>query len=390
MQGVKRYVVQYDMTSIIMIPKGVSSLFTPPSLTSTMVWLDAIEDYHKLEDSNYSARQEFILRHGLDVKIESDSWLEGTLLLSMESTLCAKVESDLKCLPVNQHGAITMLCFIIKCMVIRNQETWDALEEYIETFDIRSFPGENVPTACLKLKAVVTVLGDRLPSNAVRTIFEGFARASTKSFAPVCDSKIAMQSNSIYASLVAKQTLCSQVTSMLNDLEQKYQQLITAKNGRVLVTLVRLLLRTLLSTLPLNTKEWNKAIQLMSKASLVFQLKNRPKMQIYHHCGKKGHVRPLCTQYLAEKANGTLPPPGAKQFGKPAVNGKPAFNKEKCRDKFDKDPKLKALLSAFAAFTSDYIADSQEVSKRRTTTTLKKEMNPMTRTSKLFWAWWVL
>ncbi len=229
MQGIKQYVVQDDMTSIIMIPKGVSSLFTPTSITSTTVWLDAIKDYDKLKDSNYSAWQEFILHHGLDVKIESDSWLEGTLLLSMESTLCAKVESDLKCLLENQRGAITMLCFIIKRMVIRNQEAWDALEEYINTFDIRCFPGENVPTTCLKLKAVVTVLGDRLPSNAVRTILEGFACASTKSFTLVCDSKIAMQSNSIYASLVAKQTICSQVTSVLNNLEQKYQQLITAK-----------------------------------------------------------------------------------------------------------------------------------------------------------------
>jgi hypothetical protein len=126
---------------------------------------------------NFSAWQEFILHHGLDVKIKSDSWLEGTLLLSMESTLQAKVESDLKCLPVHQRGAITMLCFIIKRMVIRNQEAWDALKDYIKTFDIRSFPGKNVPTACLKLKAVVTVLGDRLPSNAVCAILEGFACA---------------------------------------------------------------------------------------------------------------------------------------------------------------------------------------------------------------------
>jgi hypothetical protein len=75
------------------------------------------------------------------------------------------------------------------------------------------------------------------------------------------------------------------------------------------------------------------------------------------------HFRPLCRQYLAEKANGPLPPLGAKRLGKPALNCKPAFNKEKRRDKFDKDPKLKALLSAFAAFTTDYIADSQEVSE---------------------------
>ncbi len=83
MQGIKQYVVQYNMTSIIMIHKGAFSLFTPPSITFTMVWLDTIKDYDKLEDSNYSAWQEFILHHGLDVKIESYSWLEGIFLLSI-------------------------------------------------------------------------------------------------------------------------------------------------------------------------------------------------------------------------------------------------------------------------------------------------------------------
>jgi hypothetical protein len=102
------------------------------------------------------------------------------------------------------------------------------------------------------------------------------------------------------------------------------------------------------------------AAYVTSKSRLAFE--EWAKTQICHHCGKKGHVCPLCRQYLAEKANGTLPPLGAKQFGKLAVNGKPAFNKEKRRDKFDKDQKLKALLSAFAAFTTDYIAKSQEVS----------------------------
>jgi hypothetical protein len=51
------------------------------------------------------------------------------------------------------RGSIMMLRFIIKRMIIRNQEAWDALMEYVKTFDIRDFPGENVPTACLKLKA---------------------------------------------------------------------------------------------------------------------------------------------------------------------------------------------------------------------------------------------
>ncbi len=33
--------------------------------------------------------------------------------------------------------------------------------------------------------------------------------------------------------------------------------------------------------------------------------------------------------------------------------------KDNRREKFNKDPKLKALLSTFAAFTTDYLADSQ-------------------------------
>ena len=77
------------------------------------------------------------MRHGTNVEIESDNWLEGTLLLSMETTLRSEVESDLINLPDNQRGSITMLWFIIKRMIIRNQEAWDALKEYVKTFDIR-------------------------------------------------------------------------------------------------------------------------------------------------------------------------------------------------------------------------------------------------------------
>jgi hypothetical protein len=174
-QGINRYIIQYDFSSIIIIPHGISSAFTPASISSSTKWLHAINDFNCLNNHQYLAWQEFILRHETDVEIESNDWLKGTLLQSMEVTLCAEVESDLQGLPVNHHGAVTMLRFIIKCLIIRNQEAWDALEDYAKTFDIRNFPGKNVPTACLKLKAVINVLGNKTPSNAVCTILEGFA-----------------------------------------------------------------------------------------------------------------------------------------------------------------------------------------------------------------------
>ncbi len=62
-------------------------------------------------------------------------------------------------------------------MVIKNQEAKDALENYIRSFDITKFPGKNVPTACLCLKAIAGALGDNdLPTNAIRKVLEGFAK----------------------------------------------------------------------------------------------------------------------------------------------------------------------------------------------------------------------
>jgi hypothetical protein len=101
MQEIKQYVLQYDMVSLILLPHGISSAFSPAHITLSTRWLNAIDDYDVLEDYQYAAWQELILRHGTDVKIKSNDWLKVTILLSMETTHRAEVESDLKSLPVN-------------------------------------------------------------------------------------------------------------------------------------------------------------------------------------------------------------------------------------------------------------------------------------------------
>ena len=142
------------MNPILMIPQGVD-VKNPANVSRACIFFNAIDDWQKLEDKDYFQWQKFVLLYGSSVEVESDNWLKETLLLSMERTLCSKVESDMKSLPLQkQKGAITMLCFIIKHMVVRNQEAKDALEIYLKTFNITAFPGENVPIACLRLKAV--------------------------------------------------------------------------------------------------------------------------------------------------------------------------------------------------------------------------------------------
>jgi hypothetical protein len=190
MNGIKPYAIQYGMVSLLKIPQV--SVMSPKNIfKSCAVMLNAIDDYDKIDDSHFCNWQEFINCDGREVELERDSWLEDTLHLSMEPTLWSEVKSDLKCLPPSQQSTVIMLRFIIKRMVICNQEAWVSLEDYIKVFDIRNYPGKNVPTTCLKLKAIVNILGDELPSNSVCTILEGFANASTtSSFNQVCLTKI--------------------------------------------------------------------------------------------------------------------------------------------------------------------------------------------------------
>ncbi len=92
-----------------------------------------------------------------------------------------------------------MLRCIIKRMVVKTQEAKDALESYIKDFNITKFPSENVPCACLWLKAVAKALGNKdLPSNVLCKVLEEFAKSSTKLFYDVCSSQIAMRHASFY------------------------------------------------------------------------------------------------------------------------------------------------------------------------------------------------
>ncbi len=216
LKSICRFCTQYDMTSLIMIPQGVD-LSKPLHVAKATRFNDAIEDWHKLSDTDYFSWQEFVLRHGTDFKLESDNWLDNVLHLSMEKTLCSEIKSDLNSIPKHQRGSVTTLCCIIKCMVVHNQEAQDALGNYIKTFDITKFP-------------VAHALGERnLPMNAVQRVLEGFARSSTSSFNKFCTSQIALRCGSFYDKLMSNNFLQTQLNNVLNDLESTYLDLVGSK-----------------------------------------------------------------------------------------------------------------------------------------------------------------
>jgi hypothetical protein len=306
LENLKCYCIQYNMNPILMIPQGVD-FKNPANVSRAWVFFNAIDDWQKLEDEDYFQWQEFVLLYGSSVEVESDNWLEETLLLSMETTLHSKVESDMKSLPLQkQKGAITMICFIIKRMVVRNQEAKDALETYLKIFNITAFPGKNVQIACLRLKAVAQALGnDDLPKNIVRTILKGFSKSLTDTFNNVLKSKIAMRSDSMYRTLLNNSTLHNQLSEALHDLENKYQELIGGKK-RAGVGHTGLLQGSLFKV---STEDPEQEIQDTHAYAAIKKIPFEEwckKYAICHHCGKKGHICPDCEKFRADVDAGKI------------------------------------------------------------------------------------
>ncbi len=226
LKNIRTFSTQYDMVSLLLIPQDID-LSKPHLVTTAHHFKDSIEEWHSLDNNHYFKWQEFLLRYGSNEETTSNNWLKEVLLLLMEPTLRAEVESDMVSMPKQQRGAITTLRCIIKRMVVKNQEVKDALETYIKDFDITKYPGENVPTACFCLKAIARALGNgNLPSNTIRKVLEGFAKSLTKSFNDFCSSRIALRRGCFYTDIMKGKSIQSQLCNLFDDIEMTYLDLV--------------------------------------------------------------------------------------------------------------------------------------------------------------------
>ena len=350
------------MMSILRIPQGVD-FSQPQQVATASSFKDAIEDWKDIDDKTYHKWQEFILTYSTSTEIESDNWLDKVLYLSMEKTLRAEVESDITRIPLHQRGSLTTLRCIIKRMVIKNQEAKDALGNYIRSFDITKFPGENVPTACLRLKAVATSLGENdLPSNIIRKTLEGFGKSSTTEFNDFCSSQIALRRSSFYTDLMRGSSLLVQLNNLLEDLEVTYLALVGGDKWSGIIATPST--SAFVNEVHDDQEVEDDARALAAKSNIPWEewVKKYAKC---HYCGKLGHIRPDCPEYLKKVASGELTRfssnrPRHNNWGRSPREPKYERPRNQVdKKKFLKNPKAKAFLSAFQALFCDE-SDSED------------------------------
>jgi len=272
----------------------------------------------------------------------------------MDKNLRSEVESDMSMFPSIKRGAVTMLRCIIKRLVVKNQEAKDALESYIKDFNITNFPGENVPSACLRLKAVAKALGnDALPSNVIRKVLDGFAKSSTKAFNEVCSSQIAMRRATFYKDALKKISLQTQLVDVLNDLENTYLELVGGKQwhgvGHAGMTQG--------SSFQASTYE-DDTRALAAKLKIPWE--DWVKIHgVCHHCGEKGHIRPKCPKYLADIASGKIKRTDLRDNTRAGSRTPGQGRTQRFNDKYKDSPKFKTLLAAFQAWSTEDTDDNK-------------------------------
>jgi len=297
------HAIKYDIMAIYRIPL-VFNISDVNSVTTSPGFVNSILNWKDLHDEDCYRWQQFLNLYGSTVDIESDQWMEEFLRASMEKTLKDEVISDFDELPKDSRGAVSLFRCMVNRMVTKNEESRRNLEQWLQDFTLASFSGENVTKACLRIKAVINAIGhDRLPSDVVTRVLNGMSTASTDEFCQVCHTQIAMMNNSVLKSMMKATSLHKQLVSILSDLEVKYLELLGAKKWKGVGVNIKHEVSAYTNQ-AFTCDEYHAYVVDAGKNALPFL--EWVKTAKCHHCGKTGHIRPMCPQYIDDIKTGKV------------------------------------------------------------------------------------
>jgi hypothetical protein len=199
MDDVQEFASSYDLAYVCDIPL-VRNLWDDSELAQCGEFKSLLTDYTLFDEQYIRTYQHVVNVHGFSVDVESSRWLQTVLEKSMEPTLLVRVKQRLASFLANERGGLTMFYIVTQMVAKPSHEFIESGQTWIKNFKLSRFPGEHVPTANSRIKAVVEALSvsyGALPPNTVDKYLEGMTHTSCDEFKTLVQSLIGSYNNPV-------------------------------------------------------------------------------------------------------------------------------------------------------------------------------------------------
>jgi hypothetical protein len=224
-QGVVEFAKSYDIAYICNIPL-VHDMFDEVEL-SQCSYRNLLTHYNMVQLDHVREYQSLINLRGFDVDRESDNWLLTVLEKSTEDSLLIRLKQSLAALHPSQRGGVVMFKMIMDIIAKPSFEFIQVGINWVEVFKLSNFPGEHVPTANTRFKAVIGALPPTsVPPTTVDKYLIGMTFCSNDEF----KQTVLSIRGSLYNPLLNVQSnysIVAQLDMFGSALEQKFSALTT-------------------------------------------------------------------------------------------------------------------------------------------------------------------
>ena len=176
--------------------------------------------------------QAFVNEWLTDIDVESCDWALQVIKLSTTPNLLVQIKRSFDILPPSQQGGLTLFKLLIDKLDSKTFENTKLLQDYITTFCLDHFPGENVALGSSCFKAAYKMLTHPdLPTDLIQHYLRGRSACGNDEFCAICSSQLGFLSTPMYEDWVLHTSpdILVQLESFSAELESKYEALKASK-----------------------------------------------------------------------------------------------------------------------------------------------------------------
>jgi hypothetical protein len=211
------------------MPLGVD-LSDIQAVGSAMTFVNLLTGYKVVTLDQVMHYQELMNSYGVEVDVESSTWLLSVLTQSTEESLLVQVNQTFDTFIDAQKGGLTLFKLLVDKIDHRSFESTQALINFITEFKLVNFDGEDISLAAAHFKAVVCLLPSAsIPPNILEYFLNGMSMCSSNEFKETCRSQLGFISNPKYINWAHGRDLLSQLDLFATTLKAKYRALSTLK-----------------------------------------------------------------------------------------------------------------------------------------------------------------